>query len=104
LQQGLTHRLGPNGHQAIATAFKSGGKTHVYSLPGNPIYATLGACAEASLAVIGCRSQFGALSAAMAQNFQAGAFRAVALCSPAPSVTNSITSLSDAKTSSGQWF
>ncbi|MEP4037433.1 thiamine pyrophosphate-dependent enzyme [Pseudophaeobacter sp.] len=97
MQKGLPSRLGPNGHQAIAAALKSGGVTHVYSLPGNPIYATLGACAEAGLTVIGCRSQFGALSAAMAQNFQAGALRAVALCSPTPGVTNSITSLSDAK-------
>ncbi len=97
LLQELPPRLRPNGHQAIAAALRSSGITHVDSLPGNPIYATLGACAEAGLTVIGCRSQFGALSAAMAQNFQAGAFRAVALCSPAPGVTNSITSLSDAK-------
>jgi 2-hydroxyacyl-CoA lyase 1 len=75
--------------------------THVYSLPGSPMYATLGACAEAGLTVVGCRSQFGALSAAMAHNYQAGKFCAVALCSPAPGVTNCITSLSDAR--SNRW-
>ncbi len=97
LRQGLARYLAPNGHLAIAAALKSGGVTHVYSLPGSPIYATLGACVDTGLTVIGCRSQFGALSAALAHNFQAGKLCAVAMCSPSPGVTNSITSLSDAK-------
>ncbi|OIQ44969.1 MAG: hypothetical protein BM558_05725 [Roseobacter sp. MedPE-SW] len=101
LRRDLARRLAPNGHQAIAQALKAGGITHVYSLPGNPVYATLGACVDAGLTVIGCRSQSGALSAAMAHNYQAGQFCSVALCSPAPGVTNSVTSLSDAK--SNHW-
>ena len=101
LRQGLARRLAPNGHLAIAAALKSGGITHVYSLPGNPMYATLGACVGTGLTVIGCRSQFGALSAALAHNFQVGKLCAVAICSPSPGVTNCITSLSDAK--SNQW-
>lgn len=101
LRQGLARRLAPNGHLAIAAALKSGGITHVYSLPGNPMYAALGACVDTGLTVIGCRSQFGALSAALAHNFQAGKLCAVAICSPSPGVTNCITSLSDAK--SNHW-
>lgn len=101
LRRKLAHRLAPNGHQAIAQALKTGGITHVYSLPGNPVYATLAACVEIGLVVVGCRSQSGALNAAMAHNYQAGRFCALALCSPAPGVTNSVTALSDAK--SNQW-
>ncbi|MEP2715159.1 thiamine pyrophosphate-dependent enzyme [Pseudophaeobacter sp.] len=101
LRARLTQGRGRNGHQAIAAALLRGGITHVYSLAGKPMYATLGACVEAGLQVIGCRSQFGALSAALAHNYQAGAFQAIAMCSPAPGVTNSITSLSDAK--ENQW-
>ncbi|WP_278921089.1 thiamine pyrophosphate-binding protein [Pseudophaeobacter profundi] len=97
LRTRLQQRQAPSGHQAIAQAFLSAGITHVYALPGNPMYATLGACAESGLQVIGCRSQSGALSAALAHNYRCGAFRAVALCSPAPGVTNSITGLSDAR-------
>ncbi|OIQ39288.1 MAG: hypothetical protein BM560_16820 [Roseobacter sp. MedPE-SWde] len=101
LRRKLARRLAPNGHQAIAQALKTGGITHVYSLPGNPVYATLAACVEIGLVVVGCRSQSGALSAAMAHNYQAGRFCALALCSPAPGVTNSVTALSDAM--SNQW-
>lgn len=97
LRDGLKRRLAPNGHLAIARALRAGGITHVYALPGSPMYAMLGACVETGLTLVGCRSQFGALSAALAHNFQAGSVCAVAICSPAPGVTNSITSLSDAK-------
>ncbi|MCD9146301.1 thiamine pyrophosphate-dependent enzyme [Pseudophaeobacter flagellatus] len=101
LRTRLQQRQAPSGHQAITQAFWTAGITHIYALPGYPMYATLGACAESGLQVIGCRTRSGALSAALAHNYRCGAFRAVALCSPAPGVTNSITGLCDAK--SNHW-
>ncbi len=96
LRAKLTSRDNPNGHQAIAQSLSSQGVTHVYSLPGSPLYWTLGACVQEGLQVVGCRSQFGALGAAMAHNYREGAMVAVAICSPGPGLTNAVTGLSHA--------
>ncbi len=97
----LSQDAGSNGYEAIALALKAHGISHVYSLAGNPMYPTLGACFRAGLEVVGCRSQNGAMNAAMAQNYRAGALKAAVVCSPSPGVTNSVTGLSDAL--SHQW-
>lgn len=115
LRAGLRDRLKPStdeataardpqllsGHQALAQGLKARGITHVYSLPGNPVYATIAAFADAGLVTVGCRTQNGAMNAALAHNYRAGGLAAVALCSPAPGLTNSLTGLNDAY--ANQW-
>lgn len=115
LRAGLRDRLKPrtdeataardpqllSGHQALAQGLKARGITHVYSLPGNPVYATIAAFVDAGLVTVGCRTQNGAMNAALAHNYRAGGLAAVALCSPAPGLTNSLTGLNDAY--ANQW-
>jgi 2-hydroxyacyl-CoA lyase 1 len=92
-QRMLTQNAAQSGHDLVALSLKRAGVTHVHGISGNPVDVTMAACARHGLRVIGARHQQGAVLAAAAQNFAAGALRAAVIVSAGPAVTNCATGL-----------
>jgi 2-hydroxyacyl-CoA lyase 1 len=69
------------GHGHVANALVASGITHVYGVPGQPVYDTFAACGRAGLRVIGTRHQHPAVLMATAHCYFTGAVRAAALVS-----------------------
>ncbi len=89
-------RLGPNqrellerqlqnvpvtGHHLVARSLKGVGVTHVYGVPGQPVYETFAACVETGLRTIGTHHQHPAAMMAAAHNYFAGRQVAVTIVS-----------------------
>ena len=87
-------RLGPNqrallearlrgepitGHRLVARTLRGLGITHVYGVPGQPVYDTFAACAAAGLRLIGTRHQQPAALMAAAHNYFAGRQKAATI-------------------------
>lgn len=88
----LSRRL-VSGHELLGDALKRLGITHVYTLPGNPIYETVGHLASSGIRVIGVRHQQSAVMMAAAHNYLRSRPVAVVVLSPGPGVTNAATGL-----------
>jgi thiamine pyrophosphate-dependent acetolactate synthase large subunit-like protein len=86
-----------NGHELLAHTFKALGVTHVYSISGSPIKATLPACSQVGIRVIGVHDQQAAGFMALAHNYVCGRLTAIAILSAGPAVTNATTSILVAK-------
>jgi len=98
-------RLGPNqralletrlhqgpvsGHALVARTLKGLGVTHVYGVPGQPVYETFAACAEAGLRLIGTRHQQPAALMAAAHNYFAGRQKAATIVSTGVPAANAL--------------
>ena len=79
-----------SGHRLVAQTLAALGITHVYGVPGQPVYGTFGACAEVGLRTIGTRHQLAAAMMAVAHNYLAGRQRAVALVSAGAPAANTL--------------
>lgn len=98
-------RLGPNqrallearlrgepitGHRLVARTLRGLGITHVYGVPGQPVYDTFGACAAAGLRLIGTRHQQPAALMAAAHNYFAGRQKAATIVSTGVPAANAV--------------
>jgi 2-hydroxyacyl-CoA lyase 1 len=79
-----------SGHRLVAAALKDIGITHVYGVPGQPVYDTFAACIEAGLRTIGTRHQQPAALMAVAHNYFAGHQTAVTIVSAGVPATNAL--------------
>ncbi len=79
------------GHELVALALKNLGITHVYGIPGQPVYDTFGAIARSGIRIIGTRHQQAAALMAVAHNYFAGAQRAALITSAGVPATNALT-------------
>jgi 2-hydroxyacyl-CoA lyase 1 len=79
-----------SGHRLVATALKDLGVTHVYGVPGQPVYDTFAACIDAGLRTIGTRHQQPAALMAVAHNYLAGRQTAVTIVSAGVPATNAL--------------
>lgn len=82
-----------NGHQLVAQTLREAGIAAVYGVGGTPIYATLAACANAGIKVIGARDQSGAVMMSLAYNYLRGALESAVIVSSGPAVTNCSTGI-----------
>ena len=80
-----------SGHHLVAQALAGLGVTHVFGVPGEPVYDTFGACAAAGLRPIGTRGQQAAAMMAAAQNYWAGRQVAVTVVSAGVAAANAVT-------------
>ena len=78
------------GHRHIGDALARLGVTHVYGVPGQPVYDTFAACASAGLRLIGTRHQQPAALMAAAHNFVAGSIRAATVLSAGVPAANAV--------------
>lgn len=83
-----------SGDQLVANSLSACGITHVYGTTGTPVDQTFAACAAKGLRIVGTRHQQGAVFAAIAHNYVAGALKAAVIVSAGPAVTNCTTGLS----------
>ena len=79
------------GHEIVALALKHLGITHVYGIPGQPLYETFGAIARSGIRVIGTRHQQAAALMAVAHNYFSGSQRAALITSAGAPATNALT-------------
>lgn len=93
-----TERDSLGGHGLIAQTLAALGITHVYGVPGQPVYATFAACAQAGLRTIGARHQMAAAMMAIAHNYFAGRQRAVGLLSAGAPAANAVGAVALART------
>jgi thiamine pyrophosphate-dependent acetolactate synthase large subunit-like protein len=87
-----------NGHSAVARTLASLGVTHVYGVPGQPVYDTFAACARAQIRAIGTHHQHPAALMAAAHNYFAGHQRAASIVSagvPAANAIGAVTAVRD---------
>jgi len=82
-----------DGHAATAIALRELGISHVYGIPGIPVYETFGACVDQGLHVVTTRHQQAAGLMAAAQSYLEGRLSAAVLVSSGPAVTNLATAL-----------
>jgi 2-hydroxyacyl-CoA lyase 1 len=78
------------GHRHVGTALARLGVTHLYGVPGQPVYDTLAACAHAGLRLIGARHQQPAALMAAAHNWMAGSVRAATVLSAGAAAANAV--------------
>lgn len=81
------------GHDIVALTLRALGITHIFTVGGVPVDATLGACARAGLRVIGARHQPGAVLTSLAFNYVSGGLRSAVIVSSGPAVTNCATGI-----------
>ena len=74
----------------MARTLKGLGVTHVYGVPGQPVYETFAACAEAGLRLIGTRHQQPAALMAAAHNYFAGRQKAATIVSTGVPAANAL--------------
>ena len=82
-----------DGHAATAIALRELGISHVYGIPGIPVYETFAACVDQGLRAVTTRHQQAAGLMAAAQSYLEGRLSAAALVSSGPAVTNLATAL-----------
>ena len=105
-------RLGPNqrallerrlrqepvsGHRLVARTLAGLGLTHVYGVPGQPVYDTFAACVEAGLRAIGTRHQLSAAMMATAHNYFAGRQQAATIVSAGAPSANALGAIVQAR-------
>jgi 2-hydroxyacyl-CoA lyase 1 len=78
------------GHALVARALASLGVTHVYGVPGQPVYDTFAACANEGIRLIGTRHQHPAALMAMAHNYFVGQQNAVSIVSTGVPCANAL--------------
>ncbi len=86
-----------DGNTLIAKTLSRLGITHAYSLAGTPIDKTMGACIREGIRVLGVRHQQAAVMMALAQNYTTGRLVSIAIASLGPAVTNTVTSVLNAR-------
>ena len=86
-----------SGHRVVARALAGLGVTHVYGVPGQPVYDTFGACAKENIRVIGARHQHSAALMAMAHNYFAGRQEAVSIVSTGVPAANALSAAAVAR-------
>ncbi len=92
----LRQRLqGPlsDGHASVARSFKALGITHVFGVPGHPLYETFSALVKHGIRPIGMRQQQAAALAALSYNYFAGEQKAALVVSSGAGVTNALTGI-----------
>ena len=82
-----------DGHTATAIALRELGISHVYGIPGIPVYETFAACVDQGLRAVTTRHQQAAGLMAAAQSYLEGRLSAAVLVSSGPAVTNLATAL-----------
>ncbi len=105
-------RLGPNqralldqrlrqqpvsGHQLVGRTLAGLGLTHVYGVPGQPVYDTFAACVEAGVRAIGTRHQLSGAMMAAAQNYFAGQQKAATIVSAGAPAANALGAIVQAR-------
>jgi 2-hydroxyacyl-CoA lyase 1 len=83
-------RVPLTGHRHVGSALARLGVTHVYGVPGQPVYDTFAACADAGLRLIGTRHQQPAALMAAAHNYMAGSVRAATVLSAGVAAANAV--------------
>jgi len=92
----LEQRLGVGpvkGHSLVARTLAKLGVTHVYGVPGQPVYATFGTCAAQGLRLIGTRHQQPAALMAAAHNYFAGRQTATTITSAGAPTANALSAV-----------
>jgi thiamine pyrophosphate-dependent acetolactate synthase large subunit-like protein len=84
------HRGPVSGHRLVAQTLGRLDVTHVYGVPGQPVYDTFGACAKAGLRVIGTHHQQPAALMAAAHNYFAGRQKATTIVSTGVPAANAL--------------
>jgi 2-hydroxyacyl-CoA lyase 1 len=79
-----------DGPALVARALAAAGVTHVYGVPGEPVYDVFAACAASGLRLIGARSQQGAVAMAASHNYFAGRQAAAVLVSSGAAACNAV--------------
>jgi len=78
------------GHALVARTLAGLGVTHVYGVPGQPVYDTFAACASEGIRLIGTRHQHPAALMAMAHNYLVGRQHAVSIVSTGVPCANAL--------------
>ncbi len=85
-------RQGPcSGHGLVAKALAMLGVTHVYGVPGQPVYVTFAACAREGIRLIGARHQHPAALMAAAHNYLDGRPSATTIVSTGIPAANAVS-------------
>lgn len=82
-----------NGHRLVARTLANLGVTHVYGVPGQPVYDTFGACATQGLRLIGTHHQQPAALMAAAHNYFAGRQTAATITSAGAPTANALSAV-----------
>ncbi len=80
-----------SGHGLVAEALAQLGVTHVYGVPGQPVYDTFGACARQGIRLIGTRHQHPAGLMAAAHNYLDGRLSAATIVSTGVPAANAVS-------------
>lgn len=86
-----------DGNMLVAKTLKELGITHAYCLAGTPIDKTMAACIREGIRVLGVRHQQAAVMMSLAQNYTTGRLVSIAIASLGPAVTNTVTSVLNAR-------
>ncbi len=79
-----------DGPALVARGLAAAGVTHLYGVPGEPVYDVFAACAAGGLRLIGARSQQGAVVMAASHNYFAGRQAAAVLVSSGAAACNAV--------------
>ncbi len=86
-----------NGHRLVAKTLADLGVTHVYGVPGQPVYDTFGACARQGLRLISTRHQQPAALMAAAHNYFEGRQTAATITSAGAPTVNALSAVAVAR-------
>jgi 2-hydroxyacyl-CoA lyase 1 len=86
-----------SGHSLVASTLARLGVTHVYGVPGQPVYDTFAACTRENIRVIGTHHQHPAALMAMAHNYFAGRQQAVSIVSTGVPAANALSAAAAAR-------
>ena len=86
-----------SGHSLVARTLAGLGVTHVYGVPGQPVYDTFAACARESIRVIGTHHQHPAALMATAHNYFAGRQQAASIVSTGVPAANALSAVAAAR-------
>lgn len=82
-----------SGHDLVARTLAGLGVTHVYGVPGQPVYDTFAACARENIRLIGTHHQHPAALMAGAHNYFAGQQKATSIVSAGTPAANALSAV-----------
>jgi thiamine pyrophosphate-dependent acetolactate synthase large subunit-like protein len=86
-----------SGHSLVARTLAALGVTHVYGVPGQPVYDTFGACGRENIRVISAHHQHPAAAMATAHNYFAGQQQAASIVSSGVPAANTLSAVAAAR-------
>ena len=86
-----------SGHSLVARTLAGLGVTHVYGVPGQPVYDTFAACARENIRLIGTHHQQPAALMAAAHNYFAGRQQAASIVSTGVPAANALSAAAVAR-------